>query len=303
MAADAKKSKRRGKDARAASSVNKKPGNKVSRDAVPRGAYARLKYYARFVPWNAGWIGAGVIAVLVATIFYQFLFQSRHYEVDQWDFAGLDRLTTEEAVRIASGDPEGEAHLLKLSLDEARERLAAHPAVYDAHLRKFFPNRVEGIVKERKERALLISKAGAYLVDVEGVVFARAKPNELRDTTLPVFTGPTDQMIEVGESLDPEFRDRALLYAETIERTGGLLDDKLSEIHWEPGEGITLYLRGGARLLCGNREPWETLPKLEALSREIGSVALIDYADLRLDTDLPWRPSGDVSAQQLAQRP
>ncbi|MCB2154372.1 cell division protein FtsQ/DivIB [bacterium] len=272
------------------------------RQPVPRKFLPRLAHYVRAIP-NMIVPAAIVLALgLLLVVFWQFLYSSQFFLVTKWQVYGADRLSDEEVVAIAKGQYEDPIHLLGYDLDEAQAKLTAHPALHHAKLRRTWPNQIDILVHERKPEAVLIGKRATYLVDCEGVVFARALPNELLDSRLPILTGPSERTYELGEALDPAFRDNTLLYAGAMAAAGGPLEDRLSEIHWEPGTGITLYLRGGTRLVCGARAPSETLPKAEALAEKLDGLATVDYADLRLDTHVPWKafPIVPVIAEDVA---
>jgi hypothetical protein len=61
--------------------------------------------------------------------------------------------------------------------------------------------------------------------------------------------------------------------------------------------GVSLVMRGGARLLCGMKPPEETLPRAEAFAEKHRGFQGVDYADLRLDSHVPWMPAGESVIQ------
>ncbi len=239
---------------------------------------------------------------LLSTVFWQYLFTSEYFVVKEWEVIGNDRLNPDEACMLAGRLPETSLHALKYDTHEAVEHLTAHPAIHHAEVHKVLPHRIQIILYERREEALVITNTGAFLTDAEGVLFASATANDMMNTTLPIFTAPEEQTYQLGETLAPEFIDNAFLYAETLKRVPSSPLASYSEIHWEPGRGITLILRGGTRLVCGELPPEATLPKAEALDEKIGGIESVDYADLRLDSHIPWKPLEALNAQVAARR-
>ena len=275
------------------------------REPVPRRPIARLVHYVRAIPNII--VPAAVLAALalLALVFWQFLYSSDYFIVTSWQVFGTDRLSKEEIIAITAGQSDAPIHLLGYDLDAAQEMLTAHPALHHAKLRRTWPNQIDILVHERKPEALLVGKRATYLIDCEGIVFARAQPEEMLEPGLPILTGAADRTYELGEALDPAFRDDALVYAGALGAIDGPLAGQLSEIHWEPGAGVTLFLRGGTRLVCGDLSPAETLPKAEALAGKLHGLATVDSADLRIDSHVPWKPfpaaapaAGDVALRR-----
>ncbi|MDK2970780.1 MAG: cell division protein FtsQ [Candidatus Sumerlaeota bacterium] len=263
----------------------------VPRDPVPRAPVERLRYYGKRFPARALTMMGIVAAFVLVYLLADFTMRSGYFTITEWETYGLRRLNEDDIRALATGAAnQDEINLVTFNVRDAEQRLASHPSIYHARVRKAYPNRVEVLVYERREEAVLVTSTGAYLADIDGVLFARASGRELLDSRLPLLTVPDTMTFEAGDHLPSEFFDAALVYAGVFDNELGSLAGMLSEIHWDPGTGLTLILRDGTRLLCGTLPPAETLPKWEALREKIGGPGRIDYADLRLDTDLPWKP-------------
>lgn len=270
------------------------------RDPVPRGLAARIRHHATRFPFRLVFFGVVPIGGLFGYLLVSFLFRSDYFLATNWRVYGEDRLGREDIRSLALGEYASEPpNLFSFSTKKAEDLIARHPAVYHVRVRKAFPDTVEVLLEEREAEALLVTASGSYLVDLDGRVFSPASNSEILDPALPVLTVSGNQTFEVGDTLPIAFSGPALLYAGTFEQLEGPLAGALSEIHWEPGTGLTLYLESGTRLVCGNLPPHETLPKYEALLGK-RAASEIESADLRLDNDLPWMPTWPSGA--VAQR-
>jgi len=269
---------------------------------VPRRPLQRLVYYIRMLPLGLAPVLCLVAVILGGVVFWQFLYQSPYFEARHWVVTGAMRLDEEEVVRAARGAVRDPLNLLLYSCGEAEERLALRPPVREARVTRRWPETVEIEVRERQPRALLIGRERAFVVDVEGVVLDLATPAELLDSQLPVFTGPAGRAWEPGQRMDPDFRDAAYIYSTILASSGSIWLGSLSEVHWEPDTGATLYMENGARLVCGRRPPGEALAAAEALAHKLGGLALVDYADLRMQSHVAWKPREEFDAGEADAR-
>ncbi|MBX3730454.1 MAG: cell division protein FtsQ/DivIB [Candidatus Sumerlaeia bacterium] len=265
-------------------------GRLPAREPVPRRLPARLRFYARRVPVRLMTVLSIVGMLPLLYLLGDFVLRSDYFTVQEWQTFGTRRLGLTDIRTAATGLTEqDELNIWRFSVRTAEERLAQHPGVFHARVRKAWPNRIEVLVHEREERAVLVTATAAFLVDVDGVVFARASGREVLDERLPLLTVPDSMSFDLGDRLAAEFFDLAMIYRDVLATMDGPLAGKLSELHWSPTSGLTLFMDDGTRLLCGTLPPAQTLPKFEALMQKTRGRAMIDYADLRVPTDLPWR--------------
>jgi len=271
---------------------------RVPRQPVPRDPVSRARFYAERlpglsrVPWLALLFLAGA-----GGAFAHFVATSDYFRVKEWRVEGVERLSREETLRLAQLDGDAEPHILRYDADEAKRQLEQNPLVHVAEVRRAYPDRLEVVVRERTEAALLVADSGSFLVDADGVVFCSAGGEELLDEKLPILSLRDGTALQAGAKLPDDARDALFLYAETLARSDSRLSRDLAEVHWDSETGIVLTMRGGARLLCGRMPPAETLPRGEALARKLDGFGAAETADLRIDSHIPWRPV-DVPAEK-----
>lgn len=286
----------------AAETPRRRPSRVASaplREPVPKPLGARTLHYLQKIPRNLPVVLSTLGVIAFGAVFLQYLFHSSYFNVRHWEIVGSERLN-EELVRALVSDGVEEIALLQFSTEDALARLTGHPVVHHAYVRKLYPDGLQVVLQERRPRALLVCTGGAFLVDIEGVLIERASHADLLKPELPILT--SSQAWEIGDRLPEHFIGPALLYVETLGEAISPLAGQLSEIHWSSEQGITLYLLGGTRLVCGGLAPRETLPRAAALASKLGGLGAVDYADLRLENDLPWRPFPVPAQQQAARR-
>lgn len=266
----------------------------ASRDAVPRAPMARLRHHVNRTP-RLLWGLVGLVALIVAGVWmHHFLFYSNYFVIQEWEIAGTQRLSHEEVRLLAAGtnDDDSVLNLISYSPSDAEARLLEHPVIRDAHVRRVFPHRVRVTIEERRQTALHPGPQKTWLVDDEGALFAEATAAEFLDPALPIFTIADDSTTprNVGDHLPAEFHALARLYITTMEEAHSHLRDEIAEVHWDAATGLSLVLNSGTRLRCGWLPPADTLPKAEALWSRWGAMPNADYADLRLDSHVAWKP-------------
>jgi cell division protein FtsQ len=204
------------------------------------------------------------------------------------DVVGLKRLP-EGAVRSAARIEPG-ANLLALDVDALGDRLESLPGVRRAHVVRHLPDRVVLTVEEREPYALVsVSGAdgGLFWADADGYLMGP----ERRPTApvLPILSGaerPADRDHPVGDHLATGM---AVLRA--VQRAGGGLPRRISEIDLERPGGPVLYTTDGIVVWLG-REAWEErLARLDAVLGEIEEHGEpVESVDLRFRDLVVWRP-------------
>jgi len=260
------------------------------REPLPRDPVARVRQLARSLPHRATPFAIGGAACLFGVVFWQFMHTSEYFLVKHWTISGLDRLGEAHVRHRAGGLPGAPVNLIDYDAGEAERALRALPLVRSASVEKNWPEGIYIAIEERRPHALLATGRATWLVDRDGVVLAAAASEDMLDRRLPFLSGPAEVEWKPGDRLDPQFRRLAFTYAATLADAGGPVADDLSELHWEPGIGLSLYVNGGARLVCGTLPPQVTIPRAEALARHLNGLRSVDYADLRVESHLPWKP-------------
>jgi hypothetical protein len=118
-----------------------------------------------------------------------------------------------------------------------------------AQVRRDFPQRVHIAVSARRPVAIVFHETSLYL-DESGACFAKPEQSPVAD--LPYVSGLTQVPLEsphARAALDSVLRLLSL---------ARLWQEPLSEIHWDPQQGFTLFLE---RRRVAIRLGWETAPE------------------------------------------
>ncbi len=159
---------------------------------------------------------------------------------------GALRAQPEDLINL-SGLREGE-NIFSFSAAEAAERVAGNPWVVRAVVRRKLPDTVMIEVRERRPLAIVKMK-DFYVMDESGEVFKKLAPVDHLD--LPVVTGIG--MEGVG-GRDGYMEPLKRLFA-SLQRGGALNLDNVSEIHYDPVYGFSLYtLDRGLKVELGSSD-------------------------------------------------
>jgi len=216
------------------------------------------------------WRATAVAAMIAGTAYfargaYRFATTSPAMAIREIAIEGLVRSSDRE-IRIALGFAEGDNFLLA-DVAAAETRLRERPWIAQATVSRSFPQGIEVEVLER-EAAALVDLGHLYLVDREGEVFKRAMPGDPMD--LPVVTG-----LSRDEWLERPAEARAKL-GEVLEALGIYGESEISkvhrvsELHFDQTEGLTLYL--GDRGLAAKLGSGDLERKLGRLAQVVGFV-------------------------------
>jgi cell division protein FtsQ len=188
------------------------------------------------------------------------------FAVRNIELEGHVRLTREE-ILAAAGIAEG-ANVFDVAPEEAERRLATHPWIAEAEVRRRLPGTYVIEVRERRAVALL-ALGDVYLVSEDGAVFKRAGQDDPVD--LPVITGVDRQRF----TRDRGFRTSVLLEAVALlsdYRGAGLWRrEPVDEVHVEPDDGLSLYVGADATYVRLGHGPFRAkLRRLRTVLDELG---------------------------------
>ena len=159
-------------------------------------------------------------------------------------------------------------NIFRADLDELADRLEEDPWIARARVRRDLPSELIVSVVEREPAAVVVM-SGLYLADAEGRVFKRALPGE--GDGLPLLTG----LERDAYAKDPSAaatRVRAALDAHREIARSAARDVAFSELHLEPGGGLTLYtLRGGTEIRLGRGDLTAKLARFGVVWRALGA--------------------------------
>ncbi len=126
---------------------------------------------------------------------YRFATESPYFTVSEMNIAGQERLTDEE-LKTWIGPIIGR-NIFQLKLNKISQRLADHPWVYSASIRRVFP---QGIYVELKERTPFakIQLERLYIMDNYGVLLEIEKKSV---SELPTITGIKVENPKIGSNV------------------------------------------------------------------------------------------------------
>jgi len=252
----------------------------------PKGKIRRIrrKKAGELRVW-AGRIGKGALGMaLVASLTllgftaYEYLQRSVPLNVGEVSIMGCMNITESELVNLAHVD--FKANMANLDLREISSRLAKHPWVEKAKVKRDWSRRALIIeVQERVPQALILLD-DLYLVDRHGEVFKKAEPRDQLD--FPVFTGLDTR--EVMER-NPQAMN---LVSQALELLGILRQRKMftprdvSEIHLSKQSGLTIVtLKEGIPIRLGSGGLADKIDRLEKVLPDLQTkIKDVEYLDI-----------------------
>ena len=246
---------------------------------------------------GAAWGGRWTIRAVV---------DSPRFQLAQIDIGPTQHVRREELLALAGvtlGDK-----LLSIDTDAVAARLASHPWIAAARVKRHLPSVLHIDLTERRAAALA-SLGGLYLVDENGRPFKRARMDEAEG--LPVLTGINrDQYAKLPEASAAVFREVLALLEGYRSHPGR---PALSEVSIDTYFGFSLILlEGGAEIRLGRGEYSKKLAQLdqilEAVEKEhLGGVPAVRVVNLDLGgRQVPVSLRGhdtDVAAEKPTPRP
>lgn len=224
-------------------------------------------------------LGAGVIAGAAATHGVR---TASVFAVARVEVVGTQRLT--EAAILAAARVEPGTSLLAVDPDTIEDRVEALPAVRRARVVRHLPNRVVVAVEERQPYALVsVGGVGLIWIDTDGrLVAAERRPIP---PPLPVLSGVEPPAAAADQPVGDRLR-AGLVVLRAIQRTGGRLAGRISEIDLADAGGPVLYTLDGVEVRLGHESWSERLARFDGVLGELDDrrerAALVDlrYRDL-----------------------
>jgi cell division protein FtsQ len=246
---------------------------------------------------GAGWGGRWAVLTIV---------DSPRFQLKQIDIAPAQHVRREELLALAGvalGD-----RLLSIDTDAVAARLAAHPWVAAARVKRHLPSVLHIELVERRPAAVA-SLGGLYLVDENGRPFKRARMDEAEG--LPVLTGIVrESYAKLPEASAAAFREALAVIDDYRQRPGR---PALSEVSIDPRFGFSLILlEGGAEIRLGRGQYSKKLAQfdriLEAVDKEhLGGLSAVQVVNLDLggrQVPVLLRGRGvDATAEKAASKP
>ncbi len=247
--------------------------NKLKKPPVPLGQRLPLKKGGRIL---------GVLAMVAMVAFfgaelYTRLFRVSLLNVERIEVTNLQRLQQEEVLAMTGVNP-GE-DMFGLDLRRIGAQLEKNPWIKTVRVKRRFPHTLAIEVTER-EPVAIVNLGYLYYLDRDGELFKPLAAGDRLD--YPILTGLGEDDAgkdpkRYGEALKSAVEIIALLRA----GTSFTLED-VSEIHLEPGFGVTLItVQGGVPVRLGNERFAEKLTRLARIYKELqAQMPALSYIDL-----------------------
>jgi cell division protein FtsQ len=239
---------------------------------------------------------AGALALLAGAAYgaeraVRHVIASPRFAVREVRIGPTAHVSSDEVLALAAVNP-GD-RLLSVDTDAVAARVATHPWVAAARVRRELPSVLAIDVSERQAAAAALLGA-LYLIDEAGHPFKHAALDEVDG--LPVVTGLSrEQFTAQRGASEAAFR-------EAIELLRAYRDDPkrppLSEVHIDPRAGFSLVLLdGGGEIRVGRGDVAGKLARLDAILS-----AMPPHGAAGLDTVLLDGPSRDRVTVRLASK-
>jgi cell division protein FtsQ len=244
----------------------------------------RKKKAGGFRVW-AGKIGRGVLSLallvsltLLGFTAYRYLQRSVPVNVGEVRIMGCMNATESELVNLANVD--FKAGLAYLDLREISSRLAQHPWVEKAKVKRDWSRKALIIEVEERVAQALILLEDLYLVDRHGEIFKKAEPRDQLD--LPVLTGVTPREIRERDKKSIDLVRQALELLEHLEQRKILTVREISEIHLSKKNGLTIFtLKEGIPVRLGSGGLTDKIDRLEKVLPDLQQkIREVEYLDL-----------------------
>ncbi len=204
--------------------------------------------------------------------------------VDTVDIRGVSKLDR-KAVLDALGVPKG-INMLRLRLDVLAARLEKLPWVRSARVDLEPSGRLIVTIEERKPRAVIMGLR-PLLMDEDGVLFLEVKPEA--HTELPYVTKVGNKKPALGDRLPASFLKAFQELLEALEGSPGLGLRFVSEILWDPLEGMTIFANPkGTRIHLGAGDYTRKIHRLRLVLRAVERRTGLDVLEA-VDLSYPDR--------------
>lgn len=176
---------------------------------------------------------------------------------------------------VAPGD-----RLLSIDTDVVAARVASHPWVASARVRRELPSALAIDVTERSAAAVAVL-GGLYLIDESGHPFKRAALDEADGLVL--LTGISRQQYAAfRDASAAAYREALAILDEYRSPDSGESRPALSEIHIDPRYGFSLILNdGGAEIRLGRGDYTDKLERLDRILAGLPSFGAHGLASLQ----------------------
>lgn len=189
-----------------------------------------------------------IITLLIISIFFILYTRTSFFHISAIEVSGNEKIADDKLI-LASGIIIGE-NIFKINLKMAEENILQHPYIKDVDINRKLPDKIEIIVEERKEIAI-IDYAGSYIyVDEEGIILNIL--SEKNNSQIVEINGIEINNPKVSQKVEfdnKEMEDKILELVIESRKLG--LSDSLSTINFDENNKITFYLDDGGEVAFG----------------------------------------------------
>lgn len=209
---------------------------------------------------------------------HEYFQRSVPLKVGEVSIMGCINVTESELVNLANVD--FKASLTNLDLREISSRLAKHPWVEKAKVKRDWSRRALIIeVQERIPQALILLD-DLYLVDRHGEVFKKTEPRDQLD--FPVLTGLDTREVTERDPQAVNLVGQALELLRILRQRKIFTPQDVSEIHLSKPNGLTIFtLKGGIPIRLGSGGLADKIDRLEKVLPDLQQkIKEVEYLDL-----------------------
>lgn len=207
-------------------------------------------------------LGAGAVAI-AGTAALHWLRHTPALAVADVEIEGLRRVP-EGDVRQAAGVSPG-TNLLAIEPRAVVARVEALPGVRRARVVRHLPRRVTVFVEEREPYAL-VNAGGLVWIDADGYLVG---PERRPGTPgLPILSGVARDGVG-GERVPSPRVVAGLALVRAVQRAGGQMSSRISEIDLASAEGPVLYTTDGAEVRVGDADWPQRLARLDGVLADL----------------------------------
>lgn len=224
-------------------------------------------------------LGAGLARL------YHGILRAPWFKLEEIEITGLTKLDRLDILNTM-GLKKGQC-TLNISIGQVTQRLRKLPAVREARVRLESRGRVVVAIVEREPAAIVRCCDKDILMDIDGILFSEAAPDEKR--SLPLMTGLCDSGIKVGDRVPARAMRRVTELLSAMDASKSWLSGTaINECRWDEN-GVTLVL--GERAVPVDIGKTGFGQKITKLKKVINTLNEMDWTALvtRIDLDYPGK--------------
>ena len=222
--------------------------------------------------WYHFWVGSLVMMIIlgisiVLLIGYLVALSTPIFKLEDVSFKGIKRVS--QAELLQKGGLENGVNLLALNMSEAKKKMESLPWVKGVYLHRELPNKLQVVITEQQPNFLVLVQQDLYYLNDEGVPFKKVESSDR--VSLPILTGLTKKdWTPAGQLRPPILQELTALRGYLSQGRDPFYPDKLSEIHYDPDCGFSLYtVERGIRIALGKEDIQLRIKRLEKVWAEL----------------------------------